>query len=172
MLTHHAKNILSTLGSAALTLAVLAVLLVLIIKTLRRITRGPIAPIRGKVTSHFGKRNAPVAGASTYHTGVDIAAEVGTSVKAPWPGKVTKAFNDKSYGGGYTMVMEHTNGYKTGYCHLSEFVAHEGDTVRAGKTICRTGNSGRSSDPHLHFSVTDPTTGQKINPETIFNFKA
>lgn len=171
-MTEQTKNILSFTWTATLLVAVLVALLVLVIKAVRHLNSVPIAPIRGKVTSHFGKRNAPVAGASTYHTGVDIAAEVGTPVKAPWPGKVTKTFNDKSYGGGYTMVMEHTNGYKTGYCHLSEFVAHEGDTVRAGKTICRTGNSGRSSRPHLHFSVTDPTTGQKINPETIFNFKA
>lgn len=170
MLNNHTKNILSTLGSAALTLTVLTVLLALIVKTLRRITRGPIAPITGTVTSHFGKRNAPIPGASSFHNGIDIAAKVGSPVKAPWPGKVTQAYYDNTHGGGYTMILQHPNGYKTGYCHLSEFVAHQGDNVRAGKTICRTGNSGRSSGPHLHFSLTDPATGQKIDPETIFNF--
>lgn len=172
MLNNHTKNILSTLGSAALTLTVLAVLLVLVIKAVRHLNSVPIAPIRGKVTSHFGQRNAPIPGASSFHNGIDIAAKVGSPVKAPWPGKVTHAYYDNTHGGGYTMILQHPNGYKTGYCHLSEFVAHQGDNVRAGKTICRTGNSGRSSGPHLHFSLTDPATGQKIDPETIFNFKA
>ena len=126
-------------------------------------------PVTGPITSKFGKRKAPIAGASTYHNGVDIGVPVGTEVKAPWDGTVLSTYSNEA--GGRQMILKHPNGYRTGYAHLSEFCAQKGDRVAAGQTICLSGNTGRGTGAHLHFTLTNPA-GQKVDPETVFDFKA
>ena len=101
--------------------------------------------------------------------GVDIAVPAGTEIKSPWDGTVLQTYSNDA--GGRQMIVTHTNGYRTGYAHLSAFRARAGQQVKAGDTICLSGNTGRSTGPHLHFTLTDPH-GAKIDPETIFNFKA
>ncbi len=149
---------------AAIAATIIAVYL--IIKAIRRMKQ-PVNPVTGKVTSPFGKRNAPVNGASTVHNGVDISVPEGTIVRSPWDGHVSDTYTDNA--GGLQMIVVHNNGYRTGYAHLSGFIAEEGDIVKAGDAICRTGNSGNTTGPHLHFTLTDEH-GAKINPETVFNF--
>lgn len=129
----------------------------------------PTPPLQGRVTSPFGRRSAPVAGASTYHNGVDLAAPIGTQVRAPWDGTIAKTYYNEK--GGYQMLVDHPGGYRTGYAHLSQFVARAGDRVAQGDLIALTGNTGIGTGPHLHFTLTDPA-GNKIDPQTIFTFKA
>lgn len=126
-------------------------------------------PVVGRITSKFGKRPAPVAGASTNHNGVDISVPIGTQVVAPWSGTVLSTYSNEA--GGRQMIVKHPNGYRTGYAHLSEFCAQKGDRVAAGQTICLSGNTGRGTGAHLHFTLTNPA-GQKVDPETVFDFKA
>ena len=144
-----------------------ALLTVIIWKTMNKLNAKN--PVVGPITSKFGKRPAPVAGASTYHNGVDVAVAVGTEVKAPWDGTVLNTYSNAS--GGRQMILKHTNGYRTGYAHLSEFRAQKGDRVTAGQTVCLSGNTGHSTGPHLHFTLTN-SAGQKVDPETVFDFKA
>lgn len=127
-----------------------------------------VQPVKGTVTSKFGSRTAPIAGASTNHNGVDIAVPVGTKVRSPWAGKVTSIVTNNT--GGKQMIVTHCNGRKTGYAHLSEWKARKGDNVVSGQVIALSGNTGNSTGPHLHFTLTDKQ-GNKIDPETMFNFK-
>lgn len=162
------KDILTISVMAAVTIA----LVILIIKKLRSMnntTETPINPVKGKITSKFGKRTAPVAGASTTHNGVDIAVPVGTRVVAPWDGTVLDTYSNSA--GGNQMIVTHPNGYRTGYAHLSDYIKLKGQTVKAGEGICLSGNTGRTKGPHLHFTLTDPHGG-KIDPESMFDFKA
>jgi murein DD-endopeptidase MepM/ murein hydrolase activator NlpD len=152
------KNIVKLLAVAAG--------LLLLIKLIKRMTQ-PINPVTGKISSKFGRRKAPTPGASTIHNGVDIAVPVGTEVKSPWDGTVLQTYANDA--GGRQMIVAHTNGYRTGYAHLSAYRARAGQKVKAGDTICLSGNTGHSTGPHLHFTLTNPD-GAKIDPESIFNF--
>ena len=127
-----------------------------------------ITPVKGKITSKFGNRINPITKENQFHNGVDIAAPEGTAIIAPFDGKVEKSFYDDI--GGYSLIIAHNNGYKTGYAHLKEkSTLNVGETVKQGQTIAKVGNTGRSTGAHLHFTLTDKT-GQKIDPETVFNF--
>lgn len=127
-----------------------------------------VQPVKGTITSRFGNRTSPLAGASTYHTGTDIAVPEGTKVRSPWSGKVTEVYSNAS--GGRQMVVKHNNGYTTGYAHLSEWKKQEGDRVMAGTVIALSGNTGNTTGPHLHFTLRDKQ-GKRIDPEKKFNFK-
>lgn len=154
--------------SIVLLLSLATVLLIIkIIKTMNKMNAKN--PVTGPITSKFGKRKAPIAGASTYHNGVDVGVPVGTQVVAPWDGTVLSTYSNAA--GGNQMIVKHPNGYRTGYAHLSEFCAQKGDRVAAGQTICLSGKTGRGTGAHLHFTLTNPA-GQKVDPETVFDFKA
>jgi murein DD-endopeptidase MepM/ murein hydrolase activator NlpD len=85
------------------------------------------------------------------HPGIDIAVPLGTPVRASGGGQVTAAGYDPDYG--LFVLLRHTSGYETMYGHLSRLIATEGDEVQAGQVIGLSGNSGRSSAPHLHFEI-------------------
>lgn len=158
-------------GTAAAMVAVLAALVYLTTKLIRKMNNKPTQPIIGPITSPFGKRKAPVAGASTNHGGVDVDANIGTEVRAPWDGTVKKTYDDTTYGGGLTMIIKHDNGFTSGFCHLSAFAKSAGERVRQGTVVCLTGNTGRTSGPHLHFSLRD-TNGNRVDPQQYgFTFK-
>ena len=72
---------------------------------------------------------------------------------------------------GNQMLVDHPGGYRTGYAHLSKFVAAKGQSVRQGDIIALTGNTGIGTGPHLHFTLTDPQ-GNKVDPQSIFTFNA
>ena len=126
-----------------------------------------VQPVKGKITSKFGYRSAPKAGASTWHNGVDIAVPVGAKVRSPWAGSVSDTLYNSS--GGKQMIVEHYNGYKTGYAHLSEWKRNRGDHVAAGSVIALAGNTGNTTGPHLHFTLTGKD-GVKMDPEKKFHF--
>jgi murein DD-endopeptidase MepM/ murein hydrolase activator NlpD len=85
------------------------------------------------------------------HPGIDIAVPLGTPVRASGGGSVTAAGYDADYG--LFVLLRHPSGYETMYGHLSRLIAAEGDDVQAGQVIGLSGNSGRSTAPHLHFEI-------------------
>lgn len=85
------------------------------------------------------------------HQAVDIAGAVGTKIYASLAGKVTYAGYMSDYG--YNVVIDHGNGMKTRYAHLSKLYVKTGEKVSAGQTIALMGNTGKSTGPHLHFEV-------------------
>ena len=103
------------------------------------------------ITSKFGPRNSPTAGASSNHGGVDIGADYGTNVYACSSGKVTLA---QDYGSaGNCVIIDHGDGYFSKYMHNSELKVSAGDQVQKGQVIALVGSTGVSTGPHLHFQI-------------------
>ena len=113
------------------------------------------------VTSEFGTRSQPVAGASSNHKGIDIGAAMGADVVAADSGTVLFSGNSSSYG--KYIVITHGNGVTTLYAHCSELLVKAGATVTKGQTIAKVGSTGISSGPHLHFEVS--VNGVRQNPK-------
>lgn len=133
-------------------------------KIVERGTKVPptyIKPISGgRLSSGFGGRSAPTKGASTNHLGVDWATPVGTSVVASSGGTVTKAGWGSGYG--YVVYIRHEDGKETRYGHLSKVLVSAGQKVTQGQKIALSGNTGRSTGPHLHFEIR--VNGTAVNP--------
>jgi murein DD-endopeptidase MepM/ murein hydrolase activator NlpD len=119
-------------------------------------------PVRGSVNSDFGQRRSPWAPNSEFHSGVDIGAPIGTPVKAPAPGVVVFAGQHAEFG--VTLVIDHGNDTKSLYGHLSKLSVAMDQVVKRGDTVALTGNTGRSSGPHLHYEIL--VKGQAVNPRT------
>jgi len=121
-------------------------------------------PSSKQITSYFGNRVAPKAGASTDHKGIDIGASMGESVIAAAAGKVTTV----AYSGarGYYIVVDHGNGYATLYQHLSRQDVAVGDMVYQGDQIGAVGDTGISTAPHLHFEI--HVNGTPVDPLQFF----
>lgn len=85
------------------------------------------------------------------HNGVDIAAAEGTDVVAAKSGIVTEVRTSATYG--KVIAFETEDGYRVMYAHLSETLAEEGESIRQGQVIARSGNTGLTTGPHLHYSV-------------------
>lgn len=122
-----------------------------------------------RITSTFGPRSAPVPGASTDHGAIDIGVPVGTNVYACDDGKVITAGWSNSAGN--WVVIDHGNGYVTTYMHNSELKVSKGDKVTKGQVIAKSGSTGHSSGPHVHFQVEyndekkDPLTFKYYNSD-------
>lgn len=112
------------------------------------------------ISSEFGYRKQPIAGASTNHKGMDFAAPAGTPIYAAASGTVTSA----SYSGnaGNMIVINHGNGLQTYYMHCNSMYVRAGQTVSKGQNIGAVGSTGNSSGPHLHFQVMQ--NGTPVNP--------
>ena len=119
-----------------------------------------ILPTQGMYTSGFGYRISPFTGTRTLHTGMDLSAPVGTAVRAPADGIVTKIENDPGYG--KVLVVSHGYGYSTLYGHNSKILVKVGQKVRRGEQLSEVGNTGRSTGPHLHYEVR--VNGVEVNP--------
>ena len=117
-------------------------------------------PVRGPVNSGFGGRASPWSSGSELHSGLDIGAPVGTQVKAPAPGTVVFAGTHPEYG--QTLIVDHGNETKSLYGHLSRLSVTVNQTVQRGDVVALTGNTGRSSGPHLHYEI--QVKGQAVNP--------
>jgi murein DD-endopeptidase MepM/ murein hydrolase activator NlpD len=120
-------------------------------------------PINGsRLTSGFGNRRHPVLGYTRMHAGVDFGAPIGTPIYAAGDGVISRA----SVMGGYGNVvdLDHDTTWSTRYAHLSRFAPglRAGDRVVQGQVIAYSGNTGRSTGPHLHYEVR--RMGQAINP--------
>jgi len=115
-----------------------------------------------QVTSSFGWRSDPMTGEAKFHKGVDLRAAYGQGVAAVGPGRVV--FSGEQRGYGTTVLIEHPDGTRTRYAHLSAALVQAGATVTAGEMIGRAGQSGRATGTHLHFEVTG-SDGQPIAPD-------
>lgn len=105
-----------------------------------------------KVNSKFNMhRRHPVTGKISPHKGVDFKAAVGTPVYAPADGEVTFAGYQRA--AGYYIILRHANGYSTVYMHLSKIDVKKGDKIYVGQIIAKTGNTGRTTGPHLHYEI-------------------
>ena len=114
----------------------------------------------GRISSYFGRRKSPTAGASSYHKGLDIATPTGSAVYASSGGVVTSAGWSGGYG--YAVVIRHPDGHSTRYGHLSRILVSVGQTVAQGQTIAKSGSTGVSTGPHLHFEVIE--NGVQVDP--------
>ncbi|MER9488532.1 M23 family metallopeptidase [Mesorhizobium sp. M0563] len=128
----------------------------------KKARRLPLAnPAPGhSVTSPFGVRTDPILGTAALHSGMDFRAPVGMPAKVTAAGVVVKA----GWNGGYGRMVEvdHGNGFVTRYGHLSKIDVAVGQKLDAGDIIGKTGNSGRSTGPHLHYEVRH--NGEAIDP--------
>ena len=113
------------------------------------------------VTSPFGMRRDPFTGVLAFHTGIDLRAPIGTPVVAAMDGVVSVVGENRTYG--RYIIITHPNGYKTFYAHLNSVSVRRGDRVQQGRRIGESGNTGRSTGPHLHFSVFDHNN-RLVNP--------
>ena len=124
-----------------------------------------VNPVR--VSSEMGWRSS----FRRNHNGVDLSVPVGTPIYAAADGRVVIRKNNPD-GYGYYLSIQHDRNYYTVYGHLSQWLVQNGDTVRAGQQIAKSGNAGRSTGPHLHFEVLKNAPLVRsgaipVNPRTI-----
>ena len=117
-------------------------------------------PSYTRISSYFGPRPQPTAGASTNHKGVDLAAPYGAAILASAAGVVTTSTYSKSAGN--YIVVAHGNGMSTVYMHCSALLVSVGETVEQGEKIAKVGSTGYSTGNHLHFGVIK--NGSYVNP--------
>jgi len=111
-------------------------------------------PLQGYMSRGFADDVA------NYHPGIDIAVEEGTPVLATASGKVVVAGSDSTYG--LTVILEHDGGISTLYGHNSELLVEEGGEVLVGGRLALSGNTGKSSAPHLHYEIRE--NNKPVNP--------
>ncbi len=117
-------------------------------------------PSSSRITSQFGDRESPTAGASSNHKGVDIGAQTGSDILAAAGGTVT--ISTYSYSAGNYIMINHGGGVFTVYMHCSQLLVSAGDTVEQGQVIAKVGSTGYSTGPHLHFGIR--YNGNYVNP--------
>ena len=131
-------------------------------------------PVNGKIRSGFGWRIDPVYKTKAYHNGWDIAANIGTPIKAIANGKVYYAGANDPKGYGKYIILEHdVNGkiVTSEYGHLSSWIVAKGQKVNKGQIIGYTGNSGKSTGPHLHITIREGVyKGKGIDPSTYIKY--
>jgi murein DD-endopeptidase MepM/ murein hydrolase activator NlpD len=112
------------------------------------------------MTCKFGPRIHPVHKYKSFHSGIDLRASVGTSVYAAYKGEVILATKSKVWG--YYILIDHGSGYVTMYAHNSKLLVKKGDKVSTKQVIAKSGNTGWSTGPHLHFGIRK--NGKWTNP--------
>jgi murein DD-endopeptidase MepM/ murein hydrolase activator NlpD len=129
-----------------------------------------IQPVRNtdlkRPISGFGWRVDPIYKTKQMHTGMDFTADQGTEVYATGDG-VVQIVENKAWGYGKSVVINHGYGYQTRYAHLSAVGVSEGQKVKRGYLIGLVGSTGRSTGPHLHYEVIK--NGVKVNPITYYH---
>lgn len=117
-------------------------------------------PVHGPLNSRFGMRQSPWTGEPEFHHGIDISASRGTAVHAPASGTVFFAGNGGEYG--TTVILDHGHDLRSLYGHLQEIRVKPGEHIERGQIIALTGNTGRTSGPHLHYEI--QIHGQAVDP--------
>jgi murein DD-endopeptidase MepM/ murein hydrolase activator NlpD len=125
-----------------------------------------MVPVEGTITSGFGERNDPFTNEKKTHEGIDIAVKEGTEVLCPGEGKV-KALGEDEELGKYILI-DHGNGIETKYAHLSQLLVKQDAEIKKGEVIAKSGNTGKSTAPHLHFELL--YMGANENPQDYLNF--
>ncbi len=117
-------------------------------------------PASHRISSGFGPRNTGIAGASKVHKGIDIPVASGSSVVSAEDGTVIAVSYNSARG--YYCMVNHGGGLTTLYQHCSRIIVSVGDTVTKGQELAKSGSTGISSGPHLHFEVR--VNGTPVNP--------
>jgi len=118
-------------------------------------------PVRGWITSGFGKRMSPFTGKFKDHEGLDVATRMGQPIVAPADGRVTYVGVESGYG--KLLVIDHGYGVVTRYGHNSKIFVKVGQEVKRGHKVAAVGSTGRSTGPHLHYEVR--MNGVPVNPK-------
>ncbi|HEX2927833.1 MAG TPA: M23 family metallopeptidase, partial [Ruminiclostridium sp.] len=126
-----------------------------------------IHPIKGEIVSPFGTRTDPLTGKPQFHTGIDIEANMGTSIKAALSGEVTEVGSSPEYD--KYIKLKHNDGITTLYAHCSILIAKTGQTVNQGDVIAKVGNSEDDSSSNLHFEVWKDN--KAIDPGKLFDLQ-
>lgn len=121
-------------------------------------------PVRGKITSTYGRERVLDGEDHGYHWGVDVAVPVGKKVKAPAGGVVVLAENDVPLSGNL-VILDHGHGLTSAFLHLHKIKVKEGQVVKAGQVIATSGNTGRSTGPHLDWRMNLFDT--RVDPQTV-----
>ena len=119
-----------------------------------------ITPVYGEISSGFGYRDHPITEEHSFHTGIDIAADVGTPIAAFADGTVEFIGESKAYG--LYIQLDHGNGVKSFYCHCSELLYGKGKRIEAGQIIALVGDTGDTTGSHLHLEL--KKEGVLLNP--------
>jgi len=119
-----------------------------------------------RIASGYGFRVDPIYKTKKMHWGLDFTADKGTNVYATGNG-VVKEIEQKRWGYGNSIVIDHGFGYSSRYAHLSGFKVKKGDKIVRGQIIGFVGSSGKSTAPHLHYEI--EKNGKKINPVHFFH---
>ena len=122
-------------------------------------------PVNGELTSGYGYRRDPFTRKRAFHNGVDLSVPSGTHVYAAAKGKVKKIGKNKR--SGKYIIISHGDKYESIYCHLSNINVKKGEKVTPETKIGYSGNTGRSTGPHLHFEIRE--NGKSVNPFSIIH---
>ncbi len=126
-----------------------------------------ISPIKKtdlqKISSGFGMHKSPFTKEKEFHKGIDLVAPRGTEVVATASGTIKLAKRDGNHGN--RVIIEHENGYKSGYSHLQKINVSEGQEVKTGDLIAFSGSTGLSTGPHLHFEISK--NDKFLNPALV-----
>lgn len=132
--------------------------------TARSVVRDHLPSIRpcdsGWLSSRYGRRTDPFTGRQTFHRGLDFSLPTGSPVRASGDGVVTAT--DRSRGLGQMIKIDHGHEIVTVYAHLSKVLVKVGQRVNRGEVIAESGNTGRSTAPHLHYEIR--VSGRSVNP--------
>lgn len=123
-----------------------------------------VLPANGNITSPYGERKDPITKKKCFHKGIDIDLKENTEVVSSYKGRVTACGEDKELG--KYIILDHGQGIETKYAHLNEIGVKKGQAVEKGKVIGKSGNTGKSTGPHLHFEII--YMGENRNPQDYF----
>jgi murein DD-endopeptidase MepM/ murein hydrolase activator NlpD len=124
-----------------------------------------LAPVQGLVTSLYGKRVSPITGQNRMHQGLDIAAPLGSPIRAAAQGVVKRVGYAEDYGN--YVEVSHGYGVLSRYAHAKVISVKRGDKVGKGETIGAVGMTGRTTGPHLHYEI--EIGGRKVDPSSFIN---
>lgn len=123
------------------------------------------SPVKGSITSYYGRRMHPHTGREQFHLGIDIKSNAGDPIKATADGVVS--FSSWSGNNGNLIVVEHGMGFSTYYAHNKKNLAKVGQRVKKGETIGYVGSTGNAQTAHLHYSVLK--NGSYVNPKKFLD---
>lgn len=163
---HANKNIL--IASISVGILLIAIVVTFLIKKFmyKSFLINPTAK-KYRITSPFGRRTSPTTGASLNHNGIDIATPMRTPILAPADGTIGYVVTNDA-GGLQVAIDIKDHDLRVGFAHLDEATVRNGQLVHKGDIIAYTGNSGRSTGPHLHLTVKDSFGMQ--NPTKYFSY--
>ncbi|MBP5615417.1 MAG: M23 family metallopeptidase [Alphaproteobacteria bacterium] len=129
--------------------------------------KGFIEPVQGRISGHFGYQRIFNGIKKNPHSGTDIAAPLGTPVKAAADGVIVLAGYDYFYTGNI-VIIDHGDGLKTIYAHLQSINVKQGENVKQGHIIGTLGKTGRATGPHLHWGAV--LSGTRFRPQSLLDF--